>query len=53
MCIRQVIWNGKIETINMPFHSLAYMGQVLCTGAIKCLFCGKTKEEIEKEETKQ
>jgi len=40
-CRRSVVWDDKVEEIVVNHHSYAYSGIIPCTGAFRCIYCGK------------
>ena len=49
-CHRTIQWHGKVSNIVCDGHMLAYSGTIPCTGALRCIYCGKYEHEIKKEE---
>lgn len=45
VCRRLISWGDKLEKIEVASHVFAYSGSIPCTGTLKCIYCGKYKED--------
>jgi hypothetical protein len=42
---KYLIWQGKVNKVECVEHSYAWSGKMPCTGILKCVYCGKVKDE--------
>lgn len=42
--IKTLVWHGKTEEVECVDHSLAWSGKIPCSGRLKCIFCGYSKD---------
>ena len=52
-CRRIIVWNGLCKEIEAPEHSYAWSGQIPCTGVLRCIYCGRYKDDEEKKTKEQ
>lgn len=50
---KHIIENGIYKQVECKNHSFRWSGKMPCTGIYCCVFCGKEKSEIEKQNSEK
>lgn len=41
---KYLVWHGLVSRVECKQHSYAWSGSMPCTGRLRCIYCGKPKD---------